>query len=127
MRIFAQPMLAIAFGAFILCAETCDHIDAILHPSHWYDLPLYDWSAGVFLIGAGLIGRRDPANGQPYQAAAWGFMVSLLASAFLTHWEEWSRQPTTDGWVSAGAFVGIIAAVLMIGLCGLVGTLVTRR
>ena len=35
-------MLAIVFGAFILCAETCQHYEGIVHPSSWLDLPLHE-------------------------------------------------------------------------------------
>jgi hypothetical protein len=37
MRVFALPMLAIVFGAFILCAETCLHFESILDPAQWSD------------------------------------------------------------------------------------------
>jgi hypothetical protein len=127
MRAFAHPVLAIGFGAFILCAESCNHLDEIFHSSHWYELPIYDWSAGVFLVGAGITSRRDAVIGRPWQGAAWAYMVSLLAGAFIAHWEAWSLQPDMDGWISAGALVGIIGALLLIGVCGLLATLLTRR
>jgi hypothetical protein len=30
MKYFAKPAVAIAFGAFFLCAETCLHADSVL-------------------------------------------------------------------------------------------------
>ena len=127
MRTFAHPLLAIGFGAFILCAESCNHLDDILHPSHWYELPLYDWSAGAFLVGAGIATRRDAVGGQPWQGAAWAYMVSLLAGAFLAHWEAWSAEPVADGWMPQRVLVGIIGALLLVGLCALLATLLARR
>ncbi|HYN09037.1 MAG TPA: hypothetical protein VES67_16760 [Vicinamibacterales bacterium] len=126
MRLFAQPMVAIVFGAFILCAETCLHVESILHPSTWIDLPIHDWVAGGFLVWSGVISRRDRVNGRPYQAAAWGFMLSLLLGAFLAHWEEWSLPQQTDEWISEGAFVGILGGLLVLAGCGLVSTLARR-
>lgn len=127
MSVVGRPVFAMAFGAFILCAETCNHLDSILRPAHWYDLPIYDWSAGLFLLGAGAMARRDPANGRPYLAAAWGFMVSLLAGAFFSNWEEWSREPQADEWLSPRVFAGILAGLLAAGVSALVSTVRPRR
>ena len=127
MRAFAHPLLALGFGAFILCAETCNHFDDIVHPSQWYDLPLHDWSAGLFLVGAGIVTRRDAVTGRPWQAAAWAYMVSLLTGAFLAHWEARSVEPVTDDWLSPGVLLGIIGALLTIGTSALLATLLANR
>ena len=123
MRVFALPLLAIVFGAFILCAETCLHLESILTPSQWIDLPIHDWIAGGFLVYSGVVSRRDWSRGRLYQAAAWGFMSSLLLGAFVAHWEEWSLQPQSDGWISERAFVVILAGLLAVSAAALVATI----
>ena len=120
----AHPIVAIVFGGFILCAETCLHVDDILAPAAWTDLPLNDWLAGAFLVYGGATFRRHPVRGRAVQAAAWGFMCSLLASAFLANWEEWRTQTAPgDEWISAGAFMAILSALLIVSVLGLVATL----
>jgi hypothetical protein len=121
MGFFARPALAVAFGAFILCAETCLHFEEITHPASWIDLPIHDWLAGVFLVWSGLKSRRAWNWGRPYQAAAWAFMASLLLGAFVSHWEEWTIVGSADAW--ATAFVGTLAVLLVMAVGGLVGTL----
>ena len=124
MPIFARSIVAVVFGAFILCAESCLHFGDIIGPSAWTDLPLHDWFAGAFLIYGGVAFRRDPLRGRAVQAAAWGFMCSLLAAAFLAHWEEWRAQiGPSDEWISAGAFVAILTALLIVSVLGLFSTL----
>ena len=60
MNHFAKPGLAIAFAAFFLCAETCLHADSVLDfASRPLELPVYDWTAGGFLLVAGVLSRRD--------------------------------------------------------------------
>lgn len=125
MRPFGKPRLAIVFGAFILCAETCQHVESIIHPSSWLDLPLHDWVAGAFLIVAGSISGRDWTKGRPYQAAAWGFVSSLLVAAFVAHAEDWS-QPQTDESIPPRVFLGILGGLLALAICGLAGTLASR-
>jgi uncharacterized membrane protein YphA (DoxX/SURF4 family) len=121
---FAHPIVAIIFGAFILCAETCQHIGDILAPSAWTDLPLNDWFAGAFLVYGGVALRRDPVRGRAVQAAAWGFMCSLLATAFVAHWAEWRTQSTpSDASIPAGAFMAILSALLLVSGLGLFATL----
>jgi hypothetical protein len=125
LRFFGHPVFAMIFGAFILCAETCNHADEILFPAHWYDLPLYDWSAGVLLIGAGvMLSRKDP-RGRLYQAAAWGFMVSLLAGAFFGHLAEPSVR-TSDDWIPATTFTAVIATLAIGASVALVATIRSR-
>ena len=119
-------MFAIVFGAFILCAETCNHADEIRHPAHWSDLPLYDWSAGVFLIAAGLMLHRKNLRGRLYQAAAWGSMVSLLSGAFLGHLAE-PPVPMSDEWLSATTYTVIIATLLVAATGALVATIRSRE
>jgi hypothetical protein len=117
MAAVAQPFVAVVFGAFILCAETCLHLEDILHPASWVDLPWHDWLAGAFLVLSGVIRRRL------YQAAAWGFMGSLLMGAFVGHWEDWTAPPQPNDWISGRAFVTILGVLLVVSLCALVATL----
>ena len=123
MRLFGLPVVAIAFGAFIICAETCLHVEDIVHPKSWIDLPIHDWLAGIFLVWTGIVGRRDWNKARSYLAAAWGFMTSLLFGAVVAHWEEFSPQAQGDGWVSDRAFIAILIGLLVFGLCALIGTL----
>ena len=130
MRVFALPLLAIVFGTFILCSETCLHVESILDLSQWMDWPIHDWIAGGFLVFSGVISRRDWSRGRPYQAAAWGFMSSLLLGAFVAHLGEWSSQPQSHSWISKPAFIvilAILAALLAVSAGGLVGTLNKQR
>jgi hypothetical protein len=124
MPIFARPTVAIFFGGFIGCAETCLHIGDIVGLSAWTDLPVHDWLASGFLVLGGVALRRNPVRGRAVQAAAWGFMCSLLAGAFAAHWEEWRAQTTTgDEWIPAGAFIAVLAALLIVSILGLFSTL----
>ena len=128
MTALAAPMLAIVFGAFILCAETCLHFEGIVHASAWTDFPLHDWFAGGLLVYGGWRARREWGPGRPYQAAGWGFMSSLLVAAFDAHWEDWTlSQSSTDEWLSPRAFVIILAALAALALGALASTLATRR
>jgi hypothetical protein len=123
----ARPVVAIVFGAFLICAETCLHFESVrAFPQDWLSLPLHDWTAGLFLVYCAARSRRDWSRGRPYQAAAWGFMLSLLVEAFFAHVEEWSLQSQSDRWIPEGAFVGILAGLLVLALCCLVSTLATR-
>ena len=125
MAMLAHPIVAIIFGAFILCAETCLHLGDIVAPSAWTELPLNDWFAGAFLIYGAVALRRHPVRGRAVQAAAWGFMCSLLASAFLAHWEERRTQITpSDEWIPAGAFIVILSVLLIVSVMALFSTLV---
>ncbi len=64
----------------------------------------------------------------PTDDLAWGFMLSLLTGAFLSHLSEWSASPDTSEWgISAGGFVVIIAALVVVSLCGLVSTVSRAR
>jgi hypothetical protein len=120
----AHPIVAVVFGAFILCAETCQHMGDILAPSAWTDLPLTDWFAGAFLVYGGVALRRNPVRGRTVQAAAWGFMCSLLATAFVAHWQEWRTQVTpSDGSIPAGVFMAILSGLLIVSVLGLFSTL----
>jgi hypothetical protein len=56
----ARPGTAIAFGAFFICAETCLHADSVLSvASRPLELPVYDWTAGGFLLVAGVLSQAD--------------------------------------------------------------------
>jgi hypothetical protein len=125
-RYFAKPGVAIAFGAFMLCAETCLHADSFLAADATaFELPLYDWTAGAFLLTAGVMSQRSwTLTRRQYQAVAWAFMLSLLFGAMVSYVHEWLTPPNIVEWgISEGAFVTIILALVITALCGLVGTL----
>jgi hypothetical protein len=123
MSILAAPMFAVAFGAFLLCAETCLHFQTIMNPSHWTDLPVHDWLAGGLLVYGGVLARREWSTNRVYQVAGWAFMSSLLVAAFVAHWEEWARQPQHNEWISQGGFIGILAVLMALAFGALVSTL----
>jgi hypothetical protein len=124
MPMFAHPTAAIIFGVFIVCAETCLHIGDIVRPSTWTDLPLNDWFAGAFLVYGGVALRRNPVRGRTVQAAAWGFMCSLLATAFVAHWDAWRTQITpSDESIPEGAFMAILTTLFVVSVLGLFSTL----
>jgi hypothetical protein len=59
MNVLGRPALAIGFGAFLLCPETCLHFDSLRSlPEGWVSLPIYDWAAGLFLLCVGVRGQR---------------------------------------------------------------------
>jgi len=127
-RYFAKPGVAIAFGAFMLCAETCLHADSFLAgDASSFELPIYDWTAGVFLLTAGVLSQRSwTLTRRQYQAVAWAFMLSLLFGALISFVQEWLTPPNLVEWgLTEGAFVGIILALTVIALCGLVSTVRT--
>ena len=130
MSVFARPVTAIIFGAFMLCAETCLHADTLAHVATApLDLPYYDWTAAGFLLGAGVLsGRRFTDTRRQYQAVAWGFMLSLLTGAFLGSLAEWLTPPASSEWgISEAGFVVIIAALMVVALCGMVSTVRARH
>lgn len=122
----AQPVSAIAFGAFILCAETCLHFESIIRPTSWLDLPWYDWAAAGMLLHAGLRQRVNRIHGQNYLAAAWGFMTSLLAGAVVAHAEELSALGTSDEWIPPKVFFGTLVSLLAVATSALVITVRQR-
>ena len=126
MNYFARPGVAIAFGAFMLCAETCLHAESFLAADATaFELPLYDWTAGVFLLTAGVLSQRSwTLTRRQYQAAAWAFMLSLLFGALVPSVHEWLTPPNTIDWgISEGMFVAIILMLGAIAFCGLISTL----
>ena len=128
LAMFAQPVVAISFGAFILCAETCLHAADIIALSTWTDLPLNDWFAGGFLVYGGLTVRRSGERGLTTLAAAWGFMCSLLVAAFLDHWTQWEGASVpSDEWIPEGAFLAILSALMVISALGLFATVANGR
>jgi hypothetical protein len=130
MRYFAKPGVAIAFGAFMLCAETCLHADSFLAADATaFELPVYDWTAGIFLLTAGVMSQRSwTLSRRQYQGVAWAFMLSLLFGAFVSYAQEWLTPPNVVEWgISEGVFVGIILTLAAIALCGLVATLRVER
>ncbi len=130
MRYFAKPGVAIGFGAFMLCAETCLHAESFLGAGATaFELPLYDWTAGAFLLTAGAMSQRSSTlTRRQYQAVAWAFMLSLLFGAMVSYVQEWLTPPNVIEWgISEGGFVAIILTLVVIALCGLVGTLKASR
>jgi hypothetical protein len=127
MTLFASPILAMVFGAFLMCAETCLHFESLLAlPGSWLSLPIHDWVAGSFLIYGGVRSQRDWGTGRLHQVAAWAFNVSLLCGAFFGHLEDWSTEAPSEGWISERALVTMIGFLLTISLCGLVSTIMLR-
>jgi hypothetical protein len=126
---FAKPAVAIAFGAFFLCAETCLHAEEVLQfASRPLELPVYDWSAGGFLLVAGVLSFRDWSTvRRQYQAAAWGFMLSLLVGASFSMLSEWLTPPDESEWLSEGWFLIVVVTMTIIALCGLTSTLRVRE
>ena len=126
---FAKPGVAIGFGAFFLCAETCLHAEEVLQfATRPLELPVYDWTAGGFLLIAGVLSRRDWSTvRRQYQAVAWGFMLSLLTGASFSMLGEWLRPPDESDWLSEGAFLTIAMTMTLIALFGLVSTLKVRE
>jgi peptidoglycan/LPS O-acetylase OafA/YrhL len=116
-NLLAAPILAILFGGFIAVAEGCNHFDDISQ-LHWLDMPFHDWFAGGFLIYAGLLARRDWPRGRMYQAAAWGFMASLLIAALDAHTEDWTADR---------AFMIVLLSLSGIAVGALVSTLHRRE
>ena len=129
MGVFAKPAIAIAFGAFMFCAETCLHAEDLFNAAAApLDLPYYDWTAAGFLLVAGVLSSRDwTATRRQYQAVAWGFMLSLLVGAFLATLSDWRTPPHEYDWgISETGFLLIIAGLTAVALCGLVSTVKAR-
>jgi hypothetical protein len=123
---FARPAVAIAFGAFMLCAETCLHAESFFAVGATpFELPFYDWTAGAFLLTTGVLSQRSwSLSRRQYQAVAWGFMLSLLFGALLSQLQEWLTPPHDVAWgISEGAFLSITVTLVVIALFGLVSTL----
>jgi hypothetical protein len=128
MSFFARPIVALGFGAFLLCAETCLHFESVLSlPQSWLSLPIHDWAAGSFLVYGAVRSRRDWVSGRPVQAAAWAFNLSLLCAAFPEHLENLLAQSPDEGWIPERVLVSIIGLLFVVSLCGLVSTLILRN
>ena len=119
MTFLAKPSAAVAFGAFMLCTETCDHFGSIAK-FDWLNMPLYDWTAAGLLIADAAVHRRD------FQAIAWAFMLSLLFGASFGHLAEWLHPTEPDGWIPERVVFPALIALLVIALLGLVSTLRNR-
>ena len=124
---FARPVVAIAFGAFIICAETCRHFEGIVQPESLLDVPWHDWAAGALLVHAGIIRRTNPSRAHAYLAAAWGFMTSLLAGAVVAHAEELSAPSSPDELIPAPVFLSILVGLLLVAVSALVSTIRQQR
>lgn len=124
----ANPWFAILFGAFILCAETCRHVDVILAlPARWFSLPFDDWIAGLLLVLAGSLSRYGWRSGSQLQVVAWSFMLSLLVSALFNHLEDWNSQAQPTAAIPEGVFLVILLALVTVALCALVQTIKAER
>src|SRR5262245_23331428 len=119
MTFFAKPAVAVVFGAFMLCAETCDHFGEIVRLD-WLNMPFHDWAAAGLLIAVGAVHRRD------FQAIAWAFMLSLLFGAFFGHLAEWLHPTEPAGWVPERVVFPILVALIVIAVLGLISTLRNR-
>jgi hypothetical protein len=94
MAYLSNPIVALAYGLFFLCAVTCAHFDQLTT----YPLGVVpDWAAGVFLVGGAVASRRDWTDGRVYQVAAWAFTASLLFASMIGNFEEWRAAPTEGG------------------------------
>jgi hypothetical protein len=90
------------------------------------ELPVYDWTAGGFLLVAGGLSRRDKTTvRRQHLTVAWAFMLSLLVGASFEMLGEWGGPPDPNGWLSEGAFLAIVLTLTAIATCGLVSTLNT--
>src|SRR5262245_8976758 len=119
MDLFARPIVAIVFGAFIVCAETCLHFGS-LAKGNWLDMLWHDWMAGVWLSTAGLGSHRSRVR----LAAPWAFMLSLIVGALFGLWGEWwGGTEASDGWLSIGMLLSIVIGLVGIAVLALVGTL----
>ena len=135
MTFFAKPSLALAFGAFMLCAETCNHFgDLLLVRSNVLALPWYDWASSVFLMFAAIQSRRDRMTGGLIRIAAWAFVLSLLSGAFLRELDDWTlHAPDAVGNgglvpLPEGTYVLVIGILSTVALAALVSTIrATRR
>ena len=103
----------------MLCAETCDHFDAIARLD-WRNMPLHDWTAACLLVAVWFVRRRD------FQAIAWAFMLSLLFGAFFGHFAEWLSPTAPDGWIPERIVFPNVVLLNVTALCALAGTLTTR-
>ena len=119
MTVLAKPSVAVGFGAFMLCAETCDHWNEIASVN-WLSMPLHDWTAAFLLIAVGVVHRQD------FQAMAWAFMLSLLFGAFFSHLESWLGPPEPDAWIPEQIVFPILVVLLFVALFGLIATLRVR-
>ena len=128
MKQFAHPFVALYFGAFFLCAVTCTHLDDIV------TMPLSvvsDFAAGIILIAGSIAGRRNWAQGRPYQIAAWAYITSLLFGSVLGNVQDWVAH-TADARetgliaISQGSYLAIETMLFLFSCLGLASSLVTQ-
>jgi hypothetical protein len=128
MAYLSNPVVALAFGLFFLCAVTCAHFDQLAT----YPLAVVpDWAAGVFLVGGAVASRRDRTDGRAYQIAAWAFTASLLFASMTGNFEQWQAEPAGGGTsgivsMSQGAYLVVVTALFLIALFGLIASLRAR-
>ena len=128
MKQFAHPFVALYFGAFFLCAVTCTHFDDIV------TMPLSvvsDFAAGIILIAGSIAGRRNWAQGRPYQIAAWAFITSLLFGSVLGNFQDWVSHAADAGArglvpISQGTYLALETGLLLFSCVGLASSLVTE-
>jgi hypothetical protein len=123
---WASYRVAIGFGAFLICAEVCLHVDPIrMLPGSFWQLPLHDWIAGGYLIYAGRLARRGDDAAPTHLVAAWAFNASLLCGAVFSHVEDLSSGAEPPNAESL-AFVCAIVALFSMSLRGLVTAVRTQ-
>jgi hypothetical protein len=125
MRVFAGSSFALAFGLFVLCGETCLHIEPLVSaPADLSSWPVHVWVAGLFLIYGAVRTRRESLTGGPWLAAGWAFNASLLFGAFVDLFTELlaGTPPPGDEWIPLPIFTILIGILLALSLCGLLGT-----
>jgi hypothetical protein len=89
---------------------------------------VYDWSAGGFLLVAGILSFRERSTvRRQYQAVAWGFMPSLLVGASFSMLSEWLPPLDESEWLSEGGFLVVVVTKTIMALCGLTSTLRVRE
>ena len=129
MTLFARPGMAVAFGAFFICAATCTHFDEITTSPRSL---APDWAAGVFLFGGAILSSRDWPDGRVYQVAAWAFMVSLLFNSVHGNLESWlasetAAAPTGLVTLPLGLHLAIEAVLLAVACGGPIASLRVKR
>ncbi len=124
MELFARPVVAVAFGVFIVCAETCLHFESLV-AADWLDMPWHNWIAGGWLIVAGTsVGTH---SSRVRLAAPWPFMLSLLVGALFGLWGEWrAGTDASDDWLSVGTLLSVVIGLMGIAIFALVGILRAR-
>lgn len=73
--------VALYAGLILPALETVRRIQIGGHFVWWLD----DYIAGIGLFLGGLLTRRDPVNGRPFLAAAWGYTCGMGYMSLSSH------------------------------------------